>query len=52
MLENQHFLSTISNAQTKNANYPFTTLIPKLGVISIYNEQIIIADIPGLIKDA
>ena len=46
------FLSTTSNAKPKIANYPFTTLIPKLGVISIYNEQIIIADIPGLIKDA
>ena len=46
------FLSTTSNAKPKIANYPFTTLIPKLGVVSIYNEQIIIADIPGLIKDA
>ena len=46
------FLSITSNAKPKIANYPFTTLIPKLGVISIYNEQIIIADIPGLIKDA
>ena len=46
------FLSITSNAKPKIAKYPFTTLIPKLGVISIYNEQIIIADIPGLIKDA
>ncbi|MFL2801660.1 MAG: GTPase ObgE [Paracoccaceae bacterium] len=45
-------LSKTSNAKPKIANYPFTTLIPKLGIISIYNSQLTIADIPGLIKDA
>ena len=45
-------LSKISQAKPRIANYPFTTLIPKLGVISISNTQITIADIPGLIKDA
>ena len=46
------FLSITSNANPKIANYPFTTLIPKLGVISILNSNITIADIPGLTKDA
>ena len=45
-------LSKISQAKPKISNYPFTTLIPKLGVISISNTHITIADIPGLIKDA
>ncbi|ABL02174.1 small GTP-binding protein [Candidatus Ruthia magnifica str. Cm (Calyptogena magnifica)] len=42
----------ISNAKSKVANYPFTTLHPSLGVVSYYDEHIIMADIPGLIENA
>lgn len=46
-------LSKISSAKPKIANYPFTTLVPNLGVINIKNKKkIVIADIPGLIKGA
>lgn len=46
-------LSKISNAKPKIADYPFTTLYPNLGQAKL-NEftSIIVADIPGLIKDA
>ncbi len=44
------FLSTVSAAHPKVANYPFTTLYPVLGVIKKYDQDIIIADIPGLIE--
>ncbi len=46
------FLSKISNAQPKVAEYPFTTLHPVLGVIKKFDKEIIIADIPGLIEGA
>ena len=46
------FLSTISNAQPKVADYPFTTLHPVLGVIKKFDREIVIADIPGLIEGA
>lgn len=42
----------ISAARPKVANYPFTTLTPSLGVISQNDEHLVMADIPGLIKDA
>lgn len=45
-------LAAISNAQPKIANYPFTTLSPNLGVLTTDEEQIVIADIPGLIEGA
>lgn len=45
-------LSSISSAQPKIANYPFTTLSPNLGVLNSDDEKIIIADIPGLIEGA
>ncbi|WP_343188480.1 Obg family GTPase CgtA [Buchnera aphidicola (Neophyllaphis varicolor)] len=46
-------VSKISNAKTKIDNYPFTTLIPKLGMVKINQKNdFIIADIPGLIKNA
>ena len=45
-------LSKISGANPKIANYPFTTLHPILGVISQFDEELVLADIPGLIKGA
>ena len=47
------FLSVVSNAKPKIADYPFTTLHPNLGVVRIGNTQeFVIADIPGLIEGA
>lgn len=45
-------LSVLSNARPKIADYPFTTLEPNLGVIKGTDQNIIIADIPGLIAGA
>ena len=47
------FLSRVTNAQPKIANYHFTTLTPKLGVVDLDgNDGFVIADIPGLIEGA
>ncbi|MDR1828642.1 MAG: GTPase ObgE [Methylobacteriaceae bacterium] len=46
------FLSVVSSARPKIADYPFTTLHPGLGVASVYGSDVIIADIPGLIEGA
>lgn len=46
------FLSVVSNATPEIADYPFTTLIPNLGVAKIDDGSILIADIPGLIEGA
>ena len=46
------FLSKISNAQPKVADYPFTTLHPVLGVLKQFDKEIVLADIPGLIEGA
>lgn len=46
------FLSRISAAKPKIADYEFTTLIPNLGTIYRNNQKIIFADIPGLIEGA
>jgi len=45
-------LDCFTNARPKIASYPFTTKIPNLGVLTIDDKDIIIADIPGLIKGA
>lgn len=45
-------LSVISNAKPEIADYPFTTLIPNLGVTEIDNFTVLVADIPGLIEGA
>ncbi|MCG8568710.1 MAG: GTPase ObgE [Spirochaetes bacterium] len=45
-------LSVLTKAQPKIANYPFTTLIPNLGVFTIADESFVMADIPGIIEGA
>ena len=46
------FLSVVSNAKPEIADYPFTTLTPQLGVATIDEHDLLIADIPGLIEGA
>ncbi|MDP3340127.1 GTPase ObgE [Frigidibacter sp.] len=46
------FLAATSNARPKIADYPFTTLVPNLGVVGIDGKEIVVADIPGLIAGA
>ncbi len=46
-------LAVVSNAKPKIANYPFTTLVPNLGVAELdINTILVLADIPGLIEGA
>lgn len=46
-------LSVISAAQPAIANYPFTTLLPNLGVVSFgYEATMVVADLPGLLEGA
>ena len=46
------FLSRVTNARPKIANYHFTTIDPNLGVVDLDDEGFVIADIPGLIEGA
>lgn len=45
-------LNKLSNATVLIGDYPFTTLSPNLGVINKLDNRYILADIPGLVKDA
>src|SRR5512147_2366267 len=46
------FIAAVSAARPRIADYPFTTLVPNLGVARIGDDALVLADIPGLIEGA
>ena len=45
-------IAAISSARPKIADYPFTTLVPNLGVVSVDDRSYVVCDVPGLIEGA
>ena len=46
------FLRAVTRSRAKVGAYPFTTLVPNLGVMQLGDQDIVIADIPGLVEGA
>ncbi len=45
-------IAAVSRARPKIADYPFTTLVPNLGVVHLFDREFVLCDVPGLIEGA